>query len=299
MTPAVSPARNRELSLLVEQVALPFRSRAWRGSSGSWQGQNQGSSIDFQDHRAYVPGDDPRHLDWAAYARTNHYTMKLFREEVSPRLDVSLDVSRSMALTPEKEARGLALFGLVLRAALRDSISARAYVVQAAGQWQQLEIPAALALEKMPEPGSRRPPGDGRPAVAPVLPLSEIPWRNGSLRVLISDLLLPQSPEQVLNAIAREHGRAVILAPYLQAEAEPDWSGNLELHDCESTLVRQQRVEPFLLERYRKSYLRHFELWQVEARRRSVPLARISCELPLAAAVRQQALAAGVFELRH
>ncbi len=299
MTPAVSPARNRELSLLVEQVALPFRSRAWRGSSGSWQGQNQGSSIDFQDHRAYVPGDDPRHLDWAAYARTNHYTMKLFREEVSPRLDVALDVSRSMALTPEKEARGLALFGLVLRAALRDSISARAYIVQAAGQWQQLEIPAALALEKMPEPPSRRPPTEAQHAVAAVLPLSEIPWRNGSLRVLISDLLLPQSPEQVLNAIAREHGRAVILAPYLQAEAEPDWSGNLELHDCESTQVRQQRVEPFLLERYRKSYLRHFELWQVEARRRSVPLARISCELPLAAAVRQQALAAGVFELRH
>src|SRR5277367_3359691 len=95
--------RKREVAQLAEKLRLPFQSRSWRGSSGSWQGRNQGSSIDFQDHRAYMPGDDPRHIDWQAYARTNNYTMKLFREEVSPRLDVALDVSRSMALTPEKE----------------------------------------------------------------------------------------------------------------------------------------------------------------------------------------------------
>ncbi|HEY0256254.1 MAG TPA: DUF58 domain-containing protein, partial [Candidatus Methylacidiphilales bacterium] len=98
-------ARKREVARLAEKVRLPFRSRAWRGSSGAWQGRSQGSSIDFQDHREYAPGDDPRYLDWAAYARTNNYIMKLFREEVSPRLDVVLDTSPSMALTPEKEAR--------------------------------------------------------------------------------------------------------------------------------------------------------------------------------------------------
>src|SRR5476651_524077 len=100
-------ARKQEVARITEQVCLPFRSRAWRGSAGAWQGRGQGSSIDFQDHRAYAPGDDPRHLDWAAYARTNNYTMKLFREEVSPRLDLALDVSQSMAFTPEKEARSL------------------------------------------------------------------------------------------------------------------------------------------------------------------------------------------------
>ena len=105
VTPGHAHARKRDVARLAEQVGLPFRSRAWRGSSGAWQGRGQGSSVDFQDHRAYMPGDDPRHLDWAAYARTNNYTMKLFREEVSPRLDVVLDVSRSMVLTPEKEER--------------------------------------------------------------------------------------------------------------------------------------------------------------------------------------------------
>jgi uncharacterized protein (DUF58 family) len=283
---------NREVAALTGRVCLPFRSRAWRGSSGGWQGVNQGSSIDFQDHRAYMPGDDPRHLDWAAYARTNQYTMKLFREEVSPRLDVALDASLSMALTPEKEARSLALFALVLSIALHDNIALRIYAIQSAGQWRRLDTAAALALKSLPEfPFTR--------GKADHLPLAEIPWRVGSLRILISDLLVPQSPEQELAGLNREHGRGIVLAPYLLAEAEPDWHGNLELHDCETRQLREQRVEPFLLARYRKGYRRHFELWQEEARRRSVPLARISCELSLEAAVRQQALPAGIFEVRH
>lgn len=284
--------RKRIIASLAEQVTLPFRSRSWRGSSGGWQGLNQGSSIDFQDHRAYMPGDDPRHLDWAAFARTNNYTMKLFREEVSPRLDVALDVSRSMALTPEKEARSLDLLALVISIALQDGISLRIYTAHSAGLWRRMETQAAVALESMPQLSSRE-------VTAGQLPLAEIPWRAGSLRVLISDLLVPQPPERELANLNRDRGRTIILAPYLRTEAEPDWQGNLELHDCETTQVRQQRVEPFLLSRYRKSYQRHFELWQEAARRFSAPLARISCEPSLSVAVRQQALPAGAFEVRH
>ena len=43
-----------------------------------------GSALYFQDHRAYSPGDDPRHINWQAYARTGQYTMKLYREEFRP-----------------------------------------------------------------------------------------------------------------------------------------------------------------------------------------------------------------------
>jgi len=286
--------RKREIARLAEQVCLPFRSRAWRGSSGAWQGLNQGSSIDFQDHRAYAPGDDPRHLDWAAYARTNHYTMKLFREEVSPRLDIALDVSGSMALTRPKESRSLDLLHLVLSLALHDGIGLRLYAAHSAGQWRRLDTQAALALQALPLFNFT-----ATDDQAARLPLTEIPWRAGSLRILISDLLVPQPPERELAGLSADHGRVVILAPYLQAEAEPDWNGNLELHDCETRQVRQQRVEPYLLSRYRKSYRRHFDLWQEEARRRGVPLARISSELSLSVALRRQALPAGAFEIRH
>jgi uncharacterized protein (DUF58 family) len=291
-SPVESRSRQREIARLVGQVCLPFRSRAWRGPAGAWQGRGQGSSVDFQDHRAYAPGDDPRHLDWGAYARTDNYSMKLFREEVSPRLDVALDVSGSMSLTGEKEERSLDLLALVLGIALHDGISLRVYALHSAGQWRRLDPPAAAELKSMQGLGFHAVKGGQ-------LPLAEIPWRAGSLRVLISDLLGPQSPEREVAILARENGAAVVLAPYLHVEAEPDWRGNLDLVDCETRQIRQQRVEPYLLSRYRENYQRHFELWQQEARRRSVPFARISCESPLGTAVRQQALPTGAFEVRH
>jgi len=197
-----------------------------------------------------------------------------------------------MALTPEKEARSLDLLSLVLTTALHDGISLRIFAAHSAGQWRRLDTPAAVNLSALPTFDSPR-------AQAGKLPLAEIPWRAGSLRVLISDLLVAQPPERELASLSREHGRAVLLGPYLPSEAVPDWRGYLELHDCETRQVRRQRVEPFLLSRYQKSYRRHFELWQEEARRQGVPLARISCELSLGVVVRRQALPVGAFEVRH
>src|SRR5882724_4802165 len=89
----------REAHLAAERCRLPFGRRAWRGGQGNWLGAGVGSSIDFQDHRAYMPGDDPRYIHWAAYARTGQLTMKLYRAEVSPLVDVAVDVSASMSFT--------------------------------------------------------------------------------------------------------------------------------------------------------------------------------------------------------
>jgi uncharacterized protein (DUF58 family) len=74
--------------------------------TGQWLGTGIGSSIDFQDHRQYLPGDDPRYIDWQAYARTGHYTMKVYREEVS-RVWICADLSRSMcsSTTPSGSGR--------------------------------------------------------------------------------------------------------------------------------------------------------------------------------------------------
>src|SRR5882757_5391228 len=84
---------------------LPFSRNAWRGLAGNWLGAGAGSSLDFQDHRGYVPGDDPRHIHWQAFARTGALTMKLYRAEVAPFVDVAVDTSASMTLTSAKAAR--------------------------------------------------------------------------------------------------------------------------------------------------------------------------------------------------
>src|SRR5580692_9332876 len=66
--------------------------------TGSVMGSRAGSSLEFRDYRNYEPGDDLRHIDWNAYARTDQLNVKLFREEVTPHLDLLIDGSKSMAL---------------------------------------------------------------------------------------------------------------------------------------------------------------------------------------------------------
>ena len=56
-----------------------------------------GFSVEFAEHREYVPGDDLKYLDWALYARTDHYYIKRFEEETNLRCHLVLDHSASMA----------------------------------------------------------------------------------------------------------------------------------------------------------------------------------------------------------
>ncbi len=55
-----------------------------------------GFSVEFAEHREYVPGDDLKYLDWALYARTDHFYIKRFEEETNLRAYILLDSSASM-----------------------------------------------------------------------------------------------------------------------------------------------------------------------------------------------------------
>jgi uncharacterized protein (DUF58 family) len=56
-----------------------------------------GFSVEFAEHREYVPGDDLKYLDWALYARTDHFYIKRFEEETNLRGYILLDASASMS----------------------------------------------------------------------------------------------------------------------------------------------------------------------------------------------------------
>jgi uncharacterized protein (DUF58 family) len=55
-----------------------------------------GLSVDFAEHRPYMPGDDIRLIDWRLYGRTDRHYIKLFEAETNANFSVLLDVSRSM-----------------------------------------------------------------------------------------------------------------------------------------------------------------------------------------------------------
>lgn len=270
---------------IAERIALPFK-LGLRRTDGSVPGTGAGSSIDFQDHRPYVPGDDPRHIDWHAYARTGLYTTKLYREEVRPLADLAIDTSRSMFLDDEKSRCTLELAWFCLESALRAGASVRLFSIE-----------GSVVTHHETKVGWKFS-ADGGSSDSPSAPdLRCIPWRTASLRVFISDLLYPTDPKSLMPLLLANHARPILLAPYCDSEANPDWLGNTELRDCESAERRDLRFDANNLHAYSETYRAHFDLWRLEARRHGIPLARVAAGVPLAQSLSEEGIPAAAVEL--
>jgi uncharacterized protein (DUF58 family) len=83
-------ARIKDLELVARHVVDGF-------INGLHRAPYFGASIDFAEHRGYVPGDDIRRVDWRLYARTDRYFVKQYEADTNANFVVLLDVSRSMA----------------------------------------------------------------------------------------------------------------------------------------------------------------------------------------------------------
>jgi len=55
-----------------------------------------GFSVEFIEHRPYMPGDEIKHIDWKAYGKTDRFYIKQFEEETNLKSYLIVDVSRSM-----------------------------------------------------------------------------------------------------------------------------------------------------------------------------------------------------------
>lgn len=55
-----------------------------------------GFSVEFAEHRQYMPGDDIRRIDWKVYGKSDRFYIKQFEEETNLRAHILLDASASM-----------------------------------------------------------------------------------------------------------------------------------------------------------------------------------------------------------
>ena len=87
-----------------------------------------GFSVEFAEHRQYMPGDNIRDIDWKVYAKSDRYYIKQYEEETNLKGYLLLDCSKSMAYQaggsmPKHDYAGLlcgALSYLMLRQ--RDAV---------------------------------------------------------------------------------------------------------------------------------------------------------------------------------
>src|SRR3954454_6399703 len=64
--------------------------------AGAHKSPYHGFSVEFAQHREYVPGDDIKHLDWKVYSRTGRFYLKQYEEETNLICWILLDISESM-----------------------------------------------------------------------------------------------------------------------------------------------------------------------------------------------------------
>ena len=67
--------------------------------AGQHRSPQRGSSVEFAEHRQYVPGDELRHVDWQIFARTDRLVVKEFVEETNFSCHLLVDASESMAFS--------------------------------------------------------------------------------------------------------------------------------------------------------------------------------------------------------
>jgi uncharacterized protein (DUF58 family) len=82
-------ARAESLGLKARQLVEGLR-------VGDHKSPYKGFSVEFVQHREYVPGDDIRHIDWKSYGRSERYTIKQYEQETNFIAHVLIDASRSM-----------------------------------------------------------------------------------------------------------------------------------------------------------------------------------------------------------
>jgi len=75
-----------------------------------------GFSVEFAEHRQYMPGDDLRHLDWKVFARTDRHYIKQYEEETNLKSYILLDISKSMSYnSSEKSETGNVLLKKIMQ----------------------------------------------------------------------------------------------------------------------------------------------------------------------------------------
>jgi uncharacterized protein (DUF58 family) len=198
-----------------------------------------GFSVEFSEHRKYVPGDDLKDLDWGVFAKTDKYYLKKFQAETNVTGYLVMDLSKSMGYTYRQELTKFE-YSICLAAALgylmihqQDPVGLVAF-----DQKIQTSLPPRskrTQLGTILSVLANLKPSVMETAIAPSLHQLATMIRSKSLVMVFSDLLADMGP--VLEALhhLRHRGNEVILFHVLdEAEVHFPFEGLIEFEDVES-----------------------------------------------------------------
>src|SRR5258708_464444 len=90
------PGWSRGLQAALDRLSIAAPRSPRSQLAGPVLSRDVGRALEFADYRAYTPGDDPKLVDWRAYARLDRLYLKQYREERARTISVLVDASASL-----------------------------------------------------------------------------------------------------------------------------------------------------------------------------------------------------------
>ncbi|TWT67299.1 DUF58 domain-containing protein [Allorhodopirellula solitaria] len=175
--------RARDVSR-IESLRLAARQAVEGLAVGRHRSPHKGSSVEFKEHRPYVPGDELKNIDWKAFGKSDRLYVREFEEETNLRCMLLVDQSGSMAYGGER-ARSLSREAQTSAAGASDS---------AAPWWNGTKQEYAMGLA----------------AALSYLMLSNqdsvgVMTFDAKVRDVVPPRMLPSHLNVILNALVQDH----------------------------------------------------------------------------------------------
>lgn len=272
-------SRFAKLQLLARQLVEGL-------SSGLHRSPHKGASVTFKQHRAYVPGDELRHLDWRAFARSDRYYIKEYEQETNLQATLLLDLSGSMAYAGKAATRSKADYAREMARSLasllirqQDAVGVVTFDSKIRGHVPPRSRPGHLrVLDAALEAGAVW----GETSLSGVL--RELGPRLGrrSLVLLLSDCL--DEPSLLVRALAQlrqQHHEVLVFQILDRDEVDFPFEGWTRFEALE-TEGEHVLVDPATLRRtYIENLERHRCVLREGCRRHRVALHEVTTDVPV------------------
>ena len=247
-----------------------------------------GFSQEFEEYRAYSPGDDLRHVDWNVYARTERAYLKRYRGETNTSTVVLLDASASMGfglkVTKFEYAKYLASSLVYLAHLQRDSAGlivfhddVANFVRPTSRQGQLMRLLHGIAEAEL---------GKRTDFVKPFIELQQFMKRRG-VTALISDFY--ENPETVVKTVEplRFRGNELILFHVLDPrEIDLKLDDGALLVDMETGEALESTPD-YAKTEYRQKMQEHIEQLKTKAQAAGIDYFLLRTDRPLDEALRE------------
>ncbi len=250
---------------------LGLRHGLFEGGTGVKLGNRTGNSLEFMEHRDYMPGDDLRQLDWNVYARTERLTVKLYREEINPRLDIVIDGSASMNIPGSAKSHAvLGLAGLLATAAANSGYITKSWICREqispvingsshVQMWDDIDFTGTIS----PHDAMARFGGG---------------FQHHGVRIVISDLIWEGIPKHFISKVGSNASAVIVLQVLSCEDINPEESGNIRLCDSETGEEAELFIDAAAVNKYREVFSRHQQDWERACRESAAKLISLTAE---------------------